>query len=147
MKASMKIVRKVSLLFLFSIGLVWAGQAQDVEGIYVFPEENQTEQQQKIDESKCFEWAHQEVLENPTPTPEKREHQTLKEAGKGAVGGAVIGAIVGGMDEGAILGAGAGAIRGHRKSNEAERIEETQVTNDFKRAYASCLKAKGYSVE
>lgn len=126
------------LLFLF----VLSGYAQDTRGMYVYPEKNQTEEQQRRDQSNCSAWAEDQYYSNPSPQEQHGRHKTMKGAGIGAGAGALLGG-----GKGAIIGGAAGAVGGHHRKNKNEQEDAAQASNDFNRAYASCLRGKGYSVE
>jgi len=90
-------------------------------------------------------------------------------AARGAVGGAVIGGIAGNAGAGAAIGAVAGTVHGGRKQSEANEASKQQAAQSasaqlqqqyqqaqtaygrqqdtFKRGFAACLDARGYSVK
>jgi Glycine-zipper domain len=68
------------------------------------------------------------------------KHQTLKDAGIGAVGGAVVGKVLHKPGLGAAGGAAAGGIYGHKKSNSAS----AQAKKASKK-YDKCMRDKGYN--
>jgi outer membrane lipoprotein SlyB len=98
-----------------------------------------------------------------------RKGQTLIGAGVGAGGGAAIGAIAGNAGEGAAIGAVAGAVAGRirrrraeerakqeaaeqeaqsQQVSQAQTIDQRQAAlNSFRRAFAACLGARGYSAD
>lgn len=137
-----EIWKKIVALGFFFVVFGFYGMAQDIPGVYVYPEKNQSHDQQVIDKHTCFTWAKQEASTNPSGQPKESKHKTLKRTGVGAGAGAIIGG-----GKGAAIGAGAGAVSGKRSSKNAKREASEEASDDVKRAYASCLKSKGYSVE
>ncbi|HTT21767.1 MAG TPA: glycine zipper domain-containing protein [Candidatus Sulfotelmatobacter sp.] len=133
-------------------------------GVFVNPKNNQTPQQQAEDENTCYAQAQQQTGIDPTaapaPPPEAAEKKGggAKGAAGGAAGGAAIGAIAGDAGTGAAIGATAGAVRGRRQQKKANKQAEQQATQQgqaqqqqkidtFRRAFSSCIDAKGYSVK
>jgi hypothetical protein len=135
-------LRKAILFFIAVVGVSIASMAQQVPGVHVYPQKNQSQDQQVLDENSCSKWAHQEMMNNPTPQEENKRHKTAKRSALGAGAGAIIGG-----GKGAAIGAGAGAISGHRSKKRDVQESQEVASSDFVRAYASCLKGKGYSVE
>jgi len=134
--------RKVSVFLIAVLGFGYASMAQQVPGVHVYPEKNQSHNQQVKDENSCYSWAQQEVSANPTPQEQQKKHKTAKRTAIGAGAGAIIGG-----GKGAAIGAGAGAVSGHRSKKRGEKESAAVASDDFVRAYSSCLKGKGYSVE
>jgi hypothetical protein len=134
--------KKLLLLACFITGVQFSSMAQGIPGVYVYPEKNQSQEQQSKDENNCFSSAQQKVAENPTQLEENRQHKTLKRTGAGAG----IGAILGG-GKGAAIGAGAGAISGRRSKNRDNKEADYAAESDIRNAYSACLRSKGYSVE
>lgn len=112
-------------------------------GVFVYPKNNQSMEQQKTDEMDCFSWAKQQTGIDPTvpaPPPQREQAQqtakqekdapkggAIKGAAGGAIAGTAIGAIAGDAGEGAAIGATAGAIRGRRAQKKAEKQAEAQA--------------------
>jgi hypothetical protein len=134
--------KKALLLAFFIIGIKFSISAQGVPGVYVYPENNQSQDQQAQDENDCYSSASNDVGQNPSYQPDQGQHKTLKRTGVGAGAGAIIGG-----GKGAAIGAGVGAISGRRSKKRDAAEENAAISNDLTRAYASCLKSKGYSVE
>lgn len=126
------------LLFVFAL----AGFAQDVRGVYVYPKNNQTKTQQRNDQNQCYNWAQNEYTSNPSGQEQHSKHKALKGGGIGAGAGAILGG-----GKGAVIGGAAGALGGRHKHKNEEREASAQSSGDFNRAYASCLRGRGYSVE
>ncbi len=134
-------------------------------GLFVNPKKNQSPQEQAADENACYALAQQQTGIDPTapaaPPPEaakKKEGGGAKGAAGGAAGGAMIGAIAGDAGKGAAIGATAGAIRGRRQQRKANQqaqqqaaqqgqAQQQQKLDTFRRAFSSCIDAKGYSVK
>ena len=147
-----------------STGGSQASVAQTV-GIFVYPKNQQTPEQQSKDENECFASAKQQTGIDPfAPPPSNAEAAkttqggAVKGAATGAAGGAAIGAIAGDAGTGAAAGATAGAVRGRREKKKAQKQAEqesqvsaqqqqTQLSDTFKRAMSACLDARGYSVK
>ena len=132
-------------------------------GLFVNPKNGQTVEQQAQDENTCYVTAQQQTGIDPTaaaaPPSEaaKKQGGGAKGAAGGAAGGAAIGAIAGDTGTGAAVGATAGAVRGRRQQKKANKQAEQQATQQaeaqnqqkldtFRRAFSSCIDAKGYSV-
>ena len=133
-------------------------------GLFVNPRNSQTPQQQADDEKACYATAQQQTGIDPTATaaaptePAKKQGGGAKGAAGGAAGGAAIGAIAGDAGTGAAIGATAGAVRGRRQQKKANKQAEQQAAEQsqaqhqqkldtFRRAFSSCIDAKGYSVK
>lgn len=157
-----------TLISLLSISVIGNGQS-NISGpldIYVYPAKDQDQDQQELDEYKCYKWAQEQTGINPIALPEvEPEKQNtgpdgsgIRGAARGAAAGAAIGAIAGDTGKGAAIGATAGALRGagnrarreaysqQQAIKEAEDKEKAMLTS-FKKAYAACLEGKGYTVK
>ena len=145
----------VGLLFVFSTF------AQE---LMIYPNEDQTKEQQDKDQFDCYGWAKNETGFDPMAPPTATEAPPQQEAKKGGVGrgaarGAVVGGIVDGSD-GAKTGAAAGAVVGGARRRDQQRQqqqsqqqweqEQQQIyadkRNRYNRAYAACLEGRGYTV-
>ena len=84
-------------------------------GLFVYPQKEQTSEQQAQDERGCYASAQQQTGIDPTAAPqappdaEKKKGGAVKGAAGGAAGGAAIGAIAGDAGTGSAVGATAGA--------------------------------------
>ncbi len=141
---------------------------------YVFPKLGQTPDQQKKDEFDCHSWAVQQTGYDPVaaaqaaaPSPassgtaQAAPGSGVKGAAVGAAGGAAIGAVAGDAGKGAAIGAIAGGIggrlRSRAKSQDAQAAQSTrqkavaeqqaQRAQEYHKARAACLEAKGYTVK
>jgi outer membrane protein with glycine zipper len=133
-------------------------------GLFVYPQKNQTPEQQASDEKTCYTSAQQQTGIDPTapaaPAQEadKKKGGGAKGAAGGAAGGAAIGAIAGDAGKGAAIGATAGAVHGRRQQKKANKQAEQQAQQQaqgqqqqtldtFRRAFSACIDSKGYSVK
>jgi Glycine zipper len=141
-----------------------AGSPSANIGLFVNPKNSQTSQQQAEDEKGCYATAQQQTGIDPTAAASppsdapKKQGGGAKGAAGGAAGGAAIGAIAGDAGTGAAIGATAGAVRGRRQQKKANKQAEQQAAQQaqaqqqqkldtFRRAFSSCIDAKGYSVK
>lgn len=134
-------------------------------GLFLFPTNGQSQQQQKVDEFECYKWAMDQTGIDPLNLPKVEvEVQSgptggaVRGAAGGAAAGAAIGAIAGDAGEGAAIGATAGAIRGRRAGKQAQAqanqqaqaeaaAAEEEIKDTFRKAFSACIKGKGYTVE
>ena len=134
--------------------------------LYVFPSKGQSNQQQKIDEFECYNWAIKQSGIDPMHLPEVKaapvetgpDGKAIGGAAKGAVVGTAIGAISGDAGTGAAIGAvagGVGGIRQRRKANEQKEqqsqaaVAQTQqgMIDSYKKAFSACIEGKGYTIK
>lgn len=135
-------------------------------GIFIYPTESQTPDQQSRDDYECFGFAKTQSGYDPMNPPQITAQAPdqgpsgarVAGAARGAAGGAVIGAIAGDTGKGAAYGATLGAMSGGRadrqrraqQSQQAEQSAQQQMANmqlTFKNAYGACIEARGYSVK
>ena len=134
--------------------------------LYVYPSNEQSQQQQKEDEFECYKWAVEQSGIDPLNLPkmEAPPVQTgptggaVKGAAKGAVAGAAIGAIAGDAGKGAAIGAAAGGMRGVSKGKQAQAQQNQQaqanaaaseqaMRDNFAKAFSVCIEGKGYTIK
>ena len=133
-------------------------------GLFLFPTNEQSQQQQKVDEFECYKWAMEQTGIDPLNLPKvEAEVQSgptggaVKGAARGAAAGAAIGAIAGDAGKGAAIGATAGAMGGRRGGKQAQAQQnqqaqanvaaaEAETKNTFKKAFSACLSGKGYTI-
>ncbi len=116
-------------------------------GMFAYPKNNQSNDQQLRDEYDCYTTVQQQTGINPdmgAPSgPSTAEVQAAQQqaaadapeaqggrargAAKGAVGGAAIGAITGNAGRGAAVGATVGTVRGGRKQRAANEQSKEQA--------------------
>ncbi len=132
--------------------------------LMIFPNADQSAEQQEQDKFFCSGWAKGESsfdpMAPPTATAPPPEQGTQKGgAGRGLVRGAAVGGIVGGSS-GAKRGAGAGMVVGGMRRQDQKRKEEqarqqweqdqqriyAENRNRYNRAYAACMEGKNYTV-
>lgn len=136
-------------------------------GVYIFPANKQTTEQQQKDEVECYKWA---VTNSGTDPLNMQAVQPDSAKGvstgagmvvggaKGAAAGVAIGAIAGDAGTGAAIGAVAGGLAGRRAAKQSQKAAEQQSqakanaatqeqVNNFTKAYKACLTGKGYTVE
>ncbi|MCB2207345.1 MAG: hypothetical protein KQH67_03530 [Bacteroidetes bacterium] len=135
-------------------------------GLYVFPANNQTAEQQEADESYCYTWAVKQSGYdpiNPTTVQAKQVEQgpdgaAVRGSAGGAAAGAAIGAVCGDAGKGAAIGAISGAVLGRRRGNMEKSAQQQQynqqaaqtnqnLVDGFKKAYTACLEGKGYTIK
>jgi hypothetical protein len=133
-------------------------------GLFVYPQKEQTPEQQTKDENACYASAQQQTGIDPTAPPpaptetDKKKGGAAKGAAGGAAGGAAVGAIAGDAGTGAAIGATAGAVRGRRQQKKANKqaeqqaqqqgkAQEQKTLDTFRRAFSACIDSKGYSVK
>ena len=134
-------------------------------GLFLFPTNDQSQQQQKVDEFECYKWAMEQTGIDPLNLPKvEAEVQSgptggaVRGAARGAAAGAAIGAIAGDAGQGAAIGATAGAIGGRRGGKQAQAQQnqqaqanadaaEAETKNTFKKAFSACIEGKGYTVK
>lgn len=191
-------MKVIMSLIVICVTLIGVAQAQSDDGspaksigMFAYPKNQQTADQQRKDESECYGSAKQQSGVDPhTPAPaapsaeqqQAAQQQAAQQAGsavpkggavrgsaRGAAGGAAIGAIAGDAGTGAAIGATAGAVRGRRQQKKAQKAASEQAAQQtaqaqqqaqtqanaqhqasldtFKRAFAACMDARGYSVK
>ena len=135
-------------------------------GLYVFPSNNQTQEQLDADEMECFKWAKKQTNYdplNPTQVEVKQADTSVDGtavvgAAKGAAAGAAIGAIAGDAGKGAAIGAVAGGLRGRRAKKYGDAVEQAQneqvatatsqeLADNYNKAFSVCMEGKGYTVK
>lgn len=115
-------------------------------GMFVYPKNNQTHDQQLIDESDCYNTVQQQTGIAPhAPGPkapsaadvnsaqqqgaanaQQAQGGRVKGAARGAAGGAAVGAITGNAGRGAAVGATVGTVRGGRRQSQANESAKQQ---------------------
>lgn len=148
---------------LFSQGSTSIASSLD---LYVFPNDNQTTEQQDADEVACYKWAREQTGYDPMNPTQVQAEQVDKSAdgsmvvgaAGGAAAGAAIGAIAGDTGKGAAIGAVVGGLRGRRSKKVGDEMEqqqsnanaaaaETKMMDDYKRAFIVCMEAKDYTIK
>jgi len=132
---------------------------------YVFPENGQTAEQQNQDEYYCHSWATKQTGFDPTAiakqsAPPKQQAKAQTGSGfrgglRGAGRGWIIGEVIDGdSGKAAAIGGLIGGVRGRNNSKAEQADQNQQISHaqnakqdDYFRARAACLEAKGYSVK
>ena len=134
--------------------------------LYVYPSNEQSQQQQKVDEFECYKWAVEQSgidplnlpKAEPVPVQSGPTGGAVKGAAKGAVAGAAIGAIAGDAGKGAAIGAAAGGMRGVSQGKQAQAQQNQQaqanaaaseqaMRDSFTKAFTVCMEGKGYTIK
>jgi Glycine-zipper domain len=159
----------VSLLVLATALLVPCGGAWAQAGqLYIYPAKGQSQAQQDKDRYECHSWAVSQTgfdpsnprthASNAAPASQYRPSQphVARGAGRGAALGAVGGAIAGNAGKGAAAGAAMGGLAGgfRRRDERRQQTAATPTENQaatgareaYNRAFAACLKGRGYTV-
>ncbi|MEO1191820.1 MAG: glycine zipper family protein [Pseudomonadota bacterium] len=130
---------------------------------YVYPEHGQSAEQEEKDKYACHEWAVQQTGVHPdqpaqvyNPPDQHVGFGALGGAGLGAAAGAIGGAIAGKAGMGAAIGAAVGGFIGfvHRRlgverdyqAQQQEIDNHKYAVEQYDRAFATCLRGKGYTV-
>jgi hypothetical protein len=136
-------------------------------GIFIYPTQSQTPEQQSKDDYECFGFARNQSGYDPMNPPQVTAQAPdqgpsgarLGGAARGAAAGAIIGEVADNdAGKGAAIGATLGAMRGGRadrqrraqQSQQSEQAAQQQMANmqlTFKNAYGACIEARGYSVK
>lgn len=153
---------KQRMLSMLALSAVLMSQASAQQ--YVYPAKGQSAQQQKSDESACYQWAVQQTGFDPAKPPPAAAAAappttatgTTPGAGvRGAARGAVVGEVVGG-DAGAGAAAGAAVARSQSRKQNAAAAQQGQQQQQaasqqqqaaFAKARAACLEGRGYTVK
>jgi len=126
-----------------------AGLAAAQPRVFVYPTKGQSQRQQDIDTAECQRWASSQAHSGPTgPNYDGRVAGTVSGAARGAALGAAVGGIAGGKaGKGAAAGAVVGGVAGRQGAVAREHQARGQAQNDWARAFAACMGARGYSVQ
>jgi hypothetical protein len=166
----MKNIFTICLGLSLGLGIQTEARAQDNLasglGLYVFPSNNQSREQQDSDEMACYRWAKEQSGVDPMNPPEVQAAQVDRSAdgsaivgaAGGAAAGAAIGAIAGDAGQGAAIGAVVGGLRGRRAkvagdqrqqqaNNAAAAAASQDLMNSFRKAFSACMEGKGYTVK
>jgi hypothetical protein len=112
-------------------------------GVYVYPAQGQTAQQQAQDTGACQIWAQQQSGYDPAADTAKGVGVG---AALGALGGAALGAAVGAASgsagTGAAIGAAAGGVGGATYGGVSQHGKGQA---GYDQAYSACMTAKGYT--
>lgn len=151
--------RSIVVMALFGLSIALTSAADE---LMIFPNADQSPEQQEQDKFACYSWAKGESGFDPMAPPTATEPPPQEQPKRGGLlRGAARGAVVGGIvDDDAGKGAAAGAAVGgmrrqdqkRKEAAERQRWEEEQARiyaenrNRYNRAYAACLEGKNYTV-
>jgi len=163
----LRLVAKVAIIALVAGVSLLPALVQGQSGMYVYPGKGQTPEQQSKDQYECHAWAVQQTGFDPSqanpgnpnyldPQAQPSKGQVLRGAGRGAALGAIGGAIAGDAGKGAAAGAAVGGAAGtlrrrdQKKQQAAAQQQAAQAqasqADAYKRAIATCLQGRGYTV-
>ena len=146
---NLKLPFAIILGCLLFLGSVAYGNAN----MLIYPKEGQSQAQQDRDEFECYKWAKEQTGSNQGQTYAGSQEggEVIRGGARGAALGAVGGAIGGNAGKGAAIGAGVGAVAGlfqRRRNHIRQRERQAQASaGNSDRAYAVCLRGRGYEVE
>jgi hypothetical protein len=146
----------------FGLSLAAASVADE---LIIFPNAEQSAEQQESDKFTCYNWAKDESSFDPMAPPTVTEAPPQEGprkggTGRGLVRGAAVGQVVGGDSDSTAKGAAAGLLIGGMRRQDQKRKEAaerkqweeeqariyTENRNRYNRAYAACLEGKNYTV-
>lgn len=142
-------------------------------GMFIYPAEGQSPEQQQADEDACMQWAESQtglVLQPGSvdtqaagdaaqqQAADATQGAAVGGAARGALAGVAIGAIAGDAGTGAAIGATAGAIGGRRAKKQVEaeagqqgaaqaQAQSDEAVETFSKAAGVCLQGRGYTVQ
>ena|SRR5271166_3659354 len=161
---------RTRILFLAFVFFVPASASAQSGQMFIYPQKNQSQEQQDKDRYECHRWAVQQTGFDPSvpypsnpyaldPQPYKpSQPHVLKGAARGATLGVVGGAIAGNAGKGAAAGAAMGGLAGGFRRMDERRdqanaqqqqaqSQASQAAAGYQRAMAACLDGRGYSVK
>ncbi len=131
-------------------------------GLFIFPNEGQSQDQQDKDEFQCLRIARDQTGFDPmaTPAATRAQPETRGGALRGAAGGALlgtaVGAIAGDTRRGALAGAAGGGLMGGMRRNDSRRQQDQWAQEQaaihqadrarWERAFTACMQARGFTV-
>ncbi len=154
----------ITLIAFFALAIALFGLATvaQAHGLFVFPNDGQSQDQQDKDEFQCIRIARDQSGFNPmaTPTATQARPETRGGALRGAAGGALLGTAVGAIGgntrRGAVAGAAGGGLIGGMRRNDSRRQQDNwaqeqtasyQADRDrWNRAFTGCMQSRGYTV-
>ncbi len=146
-------------------GAMFAGPAlaQQIQPVFIYPNEEQTQEQLGKDKAECEMWTFEQIgfPAGYVAEEDAGKDKVKKHAAIGTLAGAGIGAAAGAAGgkpgKGAAVGAAAGLIGGliigskkKKKAREEAAEDQTaidvQYNDNYKRAMTACMTARGYTV-
>ena len=122
---------------------VLAGGSAAAQGLFIYPSQGQSQEQQSRDQYECHTWAVQQTGFDPTnpqamqapppsaapPPQEATQGGVLRGGARGAVVGVVAGAIAGDAGKGAAIGAASGGLIGGMRRKDQKRQQQQAQQN------------------
>ena len=154
-----------SMASISSLAAMIAISSYAQQDMFIYPQKNQSQEQQSKDQNECHTWAVQQAGFDPNapvaaPPPGSQGStggEAVRGAGRGAALGAIGGAIAGNAGKGAAIGAAVGGGGGLLRRGQAEReaaeqqAQQTAISEEqrasYRRAISACLEARGYTVK
>lgn len=137
----MKLIKYLLIVLIILVFFTGSAFAQD---FFVYPTKGQSLEQQKKDESECYQWAKQQTGFDPLQTPPQASTPPPQKGSKGpgtlesAVIGGALGAGIGALTspsskrgsragKGALIGAGSGVLLGQVAKERGAQQERQQA--------------------
>jgi hypothetical protein len=157
--------RILVLTISIALAAMIAAPSYGQQDMFIYPQKNQSQEQQAKDQNECHTWAVQQagfdpnapIASAPSSTQGATGGEVVRGAGRGAALGAIGGAIAGNAGKGAAIGAAVGGGGGLLRRGRAERqaaeqqAQQTTITEEqranYKRAISACLEGRGYTVK
>ncbi len=151
---------KTSIIIMF-VGILLFSTSLSAQQ-FIYPNKNQSPEQQQQDEGECYVWAKGQTGFDPANPPQVAAAPAPERKRGGVIRGAVVGAAVGEIvDDEAGKGAAAGGLMGGarqaRKNREAQQQQQTataanqaeidQQRATYSRAFGACMEGRGYTVK
>ncbi len=120
------------------------GAPPQQSAVAVYPQRDQSTDQQSRDSQECAVWAQQQTGYNPTTSAATGAGvgAAIGALG-GAAAGAAIGAVAGDPGKGAAIGAVTGALGGGAVGGTTQY---SKSKDGYEKSYAACMGGRGYSV-
>ena len=131
-------------------------------GLFIFPNDGQSQDQQDQDEFQCIRMARDQSGFDPmaTPVATRAQPETRGGALRGAAGGALLGTAVGAIGgntrRGAAAGAAGGGLIGGMRRNDSRNQQDQWAQEQaatyqadrarWNRAFTGCMQSRGYTV-
>ena len=121
------------------------------EGVYIYPQKGQSQEQQDKDKAECNRWAIEQSGFDPAKqSSAPKTSGAVGGAARGAAVGAIGGAIAGDAGKGAAIGAATGGAVGgvrRRRTENAHTDQQAAGSAEYDKALGACLSGRGYSVQ
>ncbi len=148
---------------LIALMVFFAGvSSTQAHGLFIFPNEGQSQDQQDKDEFQCIRIARDRTGFDPMATPSATRDRPETRGGAlgGAAGGALLGTAVGALAgetrRGAAIGAVGGGLLGGMRRNDSRRQQDQWAQEQaaiyqadreqWNRAFKACMQSRGYTV-